>query len=122
MIFLKIALGVFFLRILVERWQRWVVYNVVTLASLFGFGYFVYTIFQCGVPSSTDGSRFWEKEIDGKCYSKPAEVLGLGYAHAIITALSDVCLAIVPIPVLKKARIKRREKIIVWGILLLGSV
>ncbi len=122
MIFLKIALGIFFLRILVERWQRWMVYNVVTLAGLFGFGYFAFTIFQCGVPSSTDGSRFWEKEIDGKCLSKPSTVLGLAYAHAIITALSDVCMALLPISVLKKARIKRREKIIVWSILLLGSV
>jgi hypothetical protein len=122
MVFLKISLGIFFLRILIDRWQRLVVNYVVGLAGGFGFAYFFFSVFQCGVPSSTNGATFWEKELSNECASSTPVVLALAYAYAVITATSDVCLALLPIPVLKKARIKKREKLVVCAILLLAVV
>jgi hypothetical protein len=120
MVFLKISLGIFFLRILVERWQRRVVYLVVGLSCFFGFGYFWYAVFQCGVPNQ--GNKFWEKKIAKECSSTRAQVLGTGYAHAALTAMTDLSMALLPIPMLRRARITYKEKLVVGGILALAAV
>jgi hypothetical protein len=119
MIFLKISLGIFFLRILVEKWQRATVYWVVGISTLFNFGYFWFVAFQCGVPNS--GAEFWEKKITRQCASS-GMILGFGYTQAGLSFLTDVCLAALPIPVLMRARIRKREKWVVGGILIMAAM
>jgi hypothetical protein len=118
-LFFKISLAIFYLRLLVEPWRRRVVYFVVGFATLVGFGYFVYAVFQCGVP---DGD-FWEKRITGQCKgdTKP-KVMGAAYFHAAVVAITDITLVSVPIPVVLRAKITVHEKYVVGGILTMAGL
>lgn len=117
MISLKISLGIFFLRILVERVYRKLVWGTLCLTTFVGTGYMFFAIFQCGVPN---GKTFWNKKLAGQCVSVPG-CLAFGYIHAIIGACTDLFLSVLPIPVVLKAKITKREKLIIVGILALAT-
>jgi hypothetical protein len=119
MICFKISLALFFLRILIERWQHRVVYAVVTLSTLVGVGYFWYAIFECGVPNDD----YWEKLITHQCKGATDKlILGIGDLHAAVNAFTDIVLISLPIPVIIRAKLALREKIVVTGILLLAAM
>ena len=94
MIALKLSLGAFFLRILVGPIQRGAVWGILCLTTLIGTGYFFFAVFQCGVPN---GKTFWERKLAGQCVSQGG-CLAFGYVHAIIGAITDLLLSLLPIP------------------------
>jgi len=100
---------------LIEKWQRTVVYTIVTVFACLAFAYFWFTVFQCGVPNSD----FWLKGLLGQCVSS-ASILGLGYSHGIISALTDFILVGVSVPMIKDAKLLFKEKLIVIGIICLA--
>ena len=102
-----------------ERWQRRAVYTLMAISTLFGTGYFFFAIFQCGLPGQ--GETFWQKKISGHCY-RPRVTNGVGFTHAIVNAVTDVLMAALPIPMIRKSRIKKREKQIIYGILFLAAM
>jgi hypothetical protein len=118
-LFFKISLGLFFLRILVKKWQRRTVYGAVVIASFVSFCYFWFAIFQCGVPNDS----FWEKIISHQCPGdRKSVMLGVSYTHATITALTDLTLAFLPVPILIKLRIPFKEKVVVSSIMLMATM
>jgi hypothetical protein len=119
MMLIKISLGIFFLRILVERWQRRIVYFMVTLSTATGFAYFWYAVFQCGLPNS-GGLTFWEKVITKKCNTTPLQANSAAYVHGGVQVLTDISMLLVPLPVIYGARITRKEKQIVFGIFMIA--
>jgi rhodopsin domain-containing protein len=104
---------------MVERWQKRTVYVLVALSTLMGTGYFLFAVFQCGVPG--EGKAFWQKKIGGQC-DKQQDNSGVGYAHAILNAVTDILLAAIPIPMIRKSLIKPKEKRIVYFILVLATM
>ncbi|KAH7131876.1 hypothetical protein B0J11DRAFT_565468 [Dendryphion nanum] len=62
-------------------------------------------------------AKFWDDRIPGGCVNKPA----LWYANAAINILQDVSLIILPIFILRKLIIPRKEKISLCIILGLGG-
>lgn len=118
MISLKISLALFYSRILREKWQRTTANGIAILCATFGFAYFWYTVFQCGVPGQ--GETFWIKTITHECVNR-ASILGFGYTHAIISAGTDIALSIMPIPMIRKSNMPSKEKIIISVILLLAA-
>jgi hypothetical protein len=119
MICLKLSLGIFFLRIMVDQTQRRIIYFVVSLSAGFGAIYFFFIVFQCGAP--IQGATFWERYISRQCVPDAA-VLAMGYTHAIITALTDATFAVLPIGLVRRAKLHPRQKIVVGGILIIGAV
>jgi hypothetical protein len=103
---------------MVEKWQKTTCYILMTASTLVGVGYFMFAIFQCGRPGAA--TAFWEKKMMGQCV-KPNEIRAAGYLHAIVNALTDICMALLPIPMISKSRLKRREKHTVYGILGLAA-
>jgi len=95
MLVLKIALAIFFLRIMVSPWQRRIVFAAAGLSTVFNTGYFFYAIFQCGIPQGP--YIFFIKKISGQCITA-AQILGVAYTHGAITALTDLVFAIIPRP------------------------
>jgi hypothetical protein len=121
MIFSKISLGLFFLRILVERWQKRILYGIIGLSTAVGIGYFFYAVFACGNPDS--GERYWERKIAHQCTGGSlALVDGIGFTHGIVMALTDITLASLPIPVIRRSKMARREKMVIYGILVLAAL
>ena len=119
MIFIKLSLGIFFLRITVDRIQRRIIYAVIAISVSFGTIYFFFIVFQCGAP--IQGATFWERFISRKCVP-PSAVLAMGYTHALLNAITDVTLAVLPIGLVRKAKLHPHQKIIVGGILVIGAM
>lgn len=113
---LKIALGLFYLRIMPKPWQRNTIYGTVTFAVIYGIFFFFFTIFQCGSPSD-----FLLKEFEGKCVSA-AVLWPVLFSASLINAISDWTLAILPILVLAKSKMALPAKISAGCLISLGAL
>jgi hypothetical protein len=114
----KVSLGLFFLRLLKHPMQRRLIIVVVTIFSLFTIGYFFFAMFQCGMPI---GDRYWTRRVAHECLPYSAG-LGLAYAHAALTAGTDLMFIILPISVVRNSQLTTREKWTVATIMSIGTV
>jgi hypothetical protein len=118
MITLKISLGLFFNRIMNEKWQKKALAITMSITLFVGIGYWLFSIFQCGIPNK--GAAFWQKKLGNMCASD-ATAIGLGYTSGLVNAIGDVILCGLPIPVILKARLSSKEKAIISGIFVLAT-
>jgi len=116
-ILVKISFAMFFLRIITERWQRWMVICSMVTYTVYATSYLLLTIFQCGLPQD-----FFVREVLSTCPVTFAVLRPLGYIQASLNAFTDWLFAIVPIFVLRKSLMPFRTKLTVYGLLSLGSV
>jgi hypothetical protein len=114
--FLKISLGLFFLRVVLKKWQRKVVYATVFLSTIINIYHTIFIIFSCGDPR-----YYLEHMVQMKCVRKSVE-LGLAYEQAAVTTITDFVFALLPLPLLWNASMDRRSKISVGCILGLGTL
>lgn len=119
MIFLKISLGLFFLRIMFQKSYRYIIFVVMFLSTLVGVMYFFFIIFQCGTP--VGGTTFWYRFLAHQCVPDTA-VLAMGYTHAVTIALTDIIFAVLPVVFLSRAGFGTRKKAVVGSILAIGAV
>jgi hypothetical protein len=119
MMLLKLAIALFFCRILRGKWQQIVIYCIATLSVVFGFAYFWFAVFQCGVPGQGE-EQFWWKKATGQCVNE-ASILGFGYSHAIISAGTDVVLSAMPISIMRRSNTTTLEMVTLCGILFLAA-
>ncbi|KAI5246976.1 hypothetical protein E4T43_02453 [Aureobasidium subglaciale] len=111
---LKLSLAVFFLRIVLEKWQRRTIIISTVVFSFYTFGFFFVAIFQCGDPS-----KYLLHKVQGKCMSWSA--LGpLNYTHGVMNALTDWVFVSLPILVVRKANMRGRDKWSVVFVLIVG--
>lgn len=113
---LKIALGVLLLRVLVEKWQTYIIYATLCITTSYSTCYFFIVLFQCGAPS--DFVIHW---LGDSCLT-PSVILGTSYTHAVVNAVADWTFAILPVFFLIRTDLDVRSKISVGAILALGSV
>ncbi|KAK3113623.1 hypothetical protein LTR53_008924 [Teratosphaeriaceae sp. CCFEE 6253] len=112
----KIALGLFFLRIMVDKWQRYTIYGTVGFAFVYGIGFFFFAVFQCGNPA-----HFLEKQILGTCVTGDA-LYAVNLTAGIINAVADWILALLPVVLLRKAQMPLPAKITAGCLMALGAV
>jgi hypothetical protein len=113
---LKISLAIFFLRIVVRRWHRRVIWIVTSIYTVYAVAFAFVAVFQCGIPTN-----FLIKEASGICIHD--EVLQpMNYVHASLNAISDWTFACLPIFVLWNSQIPRSAKISSGFLLSLGAV
>jgi hypothetical protein len=119
MLTLKISLGLFFLRIMSEKWQKWIIYVTLFISTSFGISNFFFSIFQCGYFNSI--WVFLERRITLEhCVSRAAG-LGMSYTQSAVATLSDWTFAALPLFVLKDLHMQKREKYTIMFILSLGA-
>ncbi|KAE9990961.1 hypothetical protein EG327_000674 [Venturia inaequalis] len=114
--FLKISLGLFFLRVVSKKWQRKVVYATMFLSTIINIYHTVFVVFSCGSPQ-----HYLERMIQMKCVRKSVE-LGLAYEQAAVTTITDFVFALLPLPLLWNLSMDRRSKTLVGCILGLGTL
>jgi len=114
MVFLKISLGIFYLRFISQHWQRVVIYTTVALNTLYGVLLFFVAIFQCGDPT-----LYLSNELKAICMPN-GPLYGVQLTGAIVNASTDWILALLPIFVLAKANMPKRTKASAGCIILLG--
>jgi hypothetical protein len=116
---LKVSVCIFFLRVMVRPWQRWFIFTSLFFATAVNLTYFFIIIFQCGVPSG-GGLKFLMRQLAQTCLKKE-EFLAASYIHGVITTLTDIGFAILPVTILKESTLGMRERVTVVGILTLAA-
>lgn len=115
MVIFKISLGIFYLRILISRWQRVTLYITVAISSFSGTFYFFMVLFQCGTPAN-----YLHNALTDNCVGGGQVYIIVGMVAGVINAVSDIILAILPVTLLYKAAIPFPAKISAALILFLG--
>lgn len=116
MIFSKISIGIFLLRIIVERIQVWFIYMALTINVLTGLVFFFVTTLQC-----QPVSYFWHKSQPGKCILIDI-IIGLTYLYSSLNIICDFTFALLPIFIVRKLNMKRRMKIAIIPLLSMGCI
>jgi len=114
---LKISLGIFFNRIIVTPWQRYIIYGIVALSTLQSLANFFFIIFRCG---SSPG-HYLIMQLEGKCAPRWLNLLFL-YMHAAVTTITDWIFATLPVCILWNSKMDIRSKLSVGFILALGAL
>jgi len=116
-IFLKFSLALFFLRIVVESWQRNVIIYSLVVYTMFAFAYFAVTSFGCGDPA-----KYLERTAQNKCISVVDVVIPMSYAQTSANALMDWIYVVLPILALWNLRMPRSTKTWASALILLGAL
>jgi hypothetical protein len=119
MIFAKVSIGYFLLRVTVSRIHRRIIYTMVYLTVVTGIVFLFVTAFQC-----TPISYFWER-IDpskpGHCINIDT-IIGLTYFFSSVNALCDFTFGLLPVFLVWDLKMDRKEKIALVPILGMGCV
>ncbi|KAH0367354.1 hypothetical protein KCU65_g4678, partial [Aureobasidium melanogenum] len=115
---LKLALAIFFLRIIPENfsWQRKTIYVSTGIYTTYGIIFTFIVIFQCGNPAN-----FFIQEVRKACMSDNI-LQPLYYAAGGMNALTDWLFSLLPVTVIWSAAIPRSMKISAGCLLGLGSL
>jgi len=112
----KIALGMFYLRIMVRLQQQRIVYATIAISTVYGVFFFFFTLFQCGDPA-----QFFVREFALKCLPNRV-LLPVNIVAGIVNTLAEWIFAVLPIFMIRKADMPRAAKISAAGLLILGTV
>ncbi|KAG6228244.1 hypothetical protein E4U34_004678 [Claviceps purpurea] len=115
MMFIKLSIGVFLLRIATQKAYIWAIRIVLVIITLWSIGLFIWNLFQC-----TPIEKQWDFRItDGQC-AGAGEVLTAAYALSVMTIVTDWFFALIPIPMLWGVKMSTQAKTTVILILSLG--
>lgn len=116
MLFLKLSLGAFFLRVLVTPLQRNFVYVMMVISVIANIIEGVWVNFLCGVP---DGHYYFH--ILRKECASVATQAGIAYSQAAVNTFTDIGLAFMPVWLLWRMQMKTSTKVSVGAILILAT-
>ncbi|KAF2442682.1 hypothetical protein P171DRAFT_415786 [Karstenula rhodostoma CBS 690.94] len=120
--FLKISLGLFFLRLLTKPWQTRLFHIILVISGVFGIFYFFFTLFVCGDPTKLADSLIGAR---AKHCAPVWFSLTTGYIYGIINVVADWIFTLIPIVILMDSTMDRRSKIsvgIVMSFAAVGSI
>lgn len=116
MIFSKISIGIFLLRIIVERIQVWFIYGALAINVMTGLVFFFVTTLQC-----QPVSYFWHKGQPGTCVPIGI-IIALTYLYSSLNIICDFTFALLPIFIVRKLNMKRRMKVAIIPLLSMGCI
>lgn len=114
-LFLKLSLGLFFLRVVLVKWQRRIIYGIMIMSTTVQSYHAFLLVFSCGNPKTYPDSM-----VMGQCLPRNVQV-DLAYVQGAVTTLTDFLFALLPIPLLWKTTLDTRSKLSVAFVLLLGT-
>lgn len=118
MVSVKLCITLVLLRFVVEEWHRRVVIVVGSVIQIYNIVFvFVYS-FQC-----TPVSFFWTRVLDdttGHCI-KIYALFSTGYTYVGLNVFYDVTMAVLPWFMVRRMQLDLRRKLMVVGVLALGS-
>jgi len=115
---LKIAVGLFLLRITTHAIHIWIIRIIMIVAAFLGIAYTLLVIFQCNPIS------FWwdlDPNSNGRCLSANLVVI-FTYAVSGLNSFADWTFGILPIFIVKDLQMKKRAKVVVSGIIGLAAM
>jgi hypothetical protein len=115
-ILLKISLGLFFLRIITDRWRRNVIYASVAINTVYGIIYFGLCTFGCGDPS-----RYLRHLSLQQCISIRDVVIPASYVFTGLNAALDWIMALLPISTIWNLKMPRTTKFWAYLLMFMGA-
>ncbi|TWU75972.1 hypothetical protein ED733_006810 [Metarhizium rileyi] len=112
--FFKVALLISYLRLLQgtdHKVYRMVVWATIVIVFLAHLGCALSLVFAC-----TPVEKSWKPWVEGSCLHPGPSFTG----YAIVTIVSDIVVAVLPIPVLLKLNVRLEKKLGLVGIFMLG--
>lgn len=117
MIGAKISIGMFLLRVTVNKVHRWVIYIAMGLTVLTGLVFFFTTLLQC-----SPISFFWNKSLEnGWCISVDV-IIGLTFFYSVVSVICDFTFAILPMFLVWGLNMSLRTRLVLIPILGMGCV
>jgi membrane-anchored glycerophosphoryl diester phosphodiesterase (GDPDase) len=117
MISAKISIGIFLLRVAVNKIHRTIILTVMGLSVLTGCVFFFVTLFQC-----SPISFFWDRQLPGgKCVNVYV-IIGLTYLYSAVSAICDFTFGILPIFMVWNLNMARDAKLMLIPILSMACV
>ncbi|KAM0232664.1 hypothetical protein ACHAP5_010671 [Fusarium lateritium] len=111
--FSKMALALFYRRLSPQRWWRWSVYSVLFLVACYNLAIMLVIIFGC-----TPFEKSWDFTIlEGSCVNRPAVYI----CTAILGIVSDLILLVMPLPMILRLQMPRRQKAGLVVLFVIGS-
>ncbi|KAK6510496.1 hypothetical protein TWF506_009602 [Arthrobotrys conoides] len=110
LLFIKLSILAFYIKISPQRWYRNTVYAVGIFVIAWSITFIFAYIFECPRPSTV-----WSLDFPRGCVNLPA----LYYSTASINIASDLIILLLPIPVLQKLQINKQRK---WALIAIFSV
>jgi hypothetical protein len=117
MMMLKISLGIFFARIVVQQWQVRLIYITISINIFSSIAAFFYCLFRCG----PNINNYVMQQLTLQCTPRPLDRF-MAYQAAGITTLTDIVFVTLPIFILWNANMDRRTKLSVGFILCLAAL
>ncbi|KAL2801594.1 hypothetical protein BJX63DRAFT_442175 [Aspergillus granulosus] len=116
LLFVKMSLLIFYLRLDPRRAMKWTVYALLFVVVGVSIASFCVLAFSCFPPA-----KFWDLTgaAAGKCMD-PVQQQIFYEANGILNIITDVLIYIVPIPMLWGVRISKRRKCAILGVFGLG--
>ena len=113
---IKVSIGLLLLRLVVKRYQIWMIRSVIGFTCLYCFILFFVILFQCSPPD-----KFWNPTKEGHCLPQYVVING-AYMHTATLVAADLILAAIPAVLLWNANMTRGKKAVVGSILVIGSL
>ncbi|EAT82067.2 hypothetical protein SNOG_10673 [Parastagonospora nodorum SN15] len=105
-IFLKFSIGIFLLRIAVDRSHRIILWTCLIAIQVYSVYFFFIFTFQCWPVS-----YFWEQFRGGKGHCIPSNVIvNSFYGYSALSCVTDWTFSIVPIFIVRKLQMNSRKK------------
>ncbi|KAM3509948.1 hypothetical protein MY10362_000291 [Beauveria mimosiformis] len=115
MMFVKLSIGVFLLRLSARKVYTIIIKISLVVVTLYTLGVFFWDVFQC-MPVA----KQWDYRItEGHCASGQ-DIINAAYAISVLTVVSDWLYALLPIPMLWNVKMTKQAKVTVVLILGLG--
>ncbi|GJC88176.1 hypothetical protein ColLi_11014 [Colletotrichum liriopes] len=115
MLFIKLSIGFFLLRLSNSKFYNWIIYVSSAIVTVWSLVIFFWNLFQCSPVEAQ-----WDYAIpNSKCVS-PDAVVAAAYSISVMTILSDWLYALLPIPMIWSVKMTKQAKATVIVILGLG--
>ncbi|KAK2589731.1 hypothetical protein QQS21_012588 [Conoideocrella luteorostrata] len=115
MMFVKLSIGVFLLRLATQKVYIWTIRIALVIVTLWSIGIFIWNLFQC-----TPVEKQWDFRITTGHCATGDDIIAATYALSVMTVLSDWFFALIPIPMLWGVKMTKQAKATVIVILGLG--
>lgn len=115
MMFIKFSIGVFLVRLSVQRRYNWIVSVSMAAILAWSLTFFFWDVFQCDPVAAQ-----WDYTIPNATCVSPQAVVDAAYALSVLNTLTDWLYALLPIPMIWHVEMTAQAKATVVAILGMG--
>jgi hypothetical protein len=115
MMFIKLSIAVFLLRLAVQKRYRYTLWISMSIVAIWSSVIFFWDVFQCKPVHAQ-----WDYTIADKQCVTSEEIVSAAYSISVMTILTDWLYALLPIPMVWKVKMTIQAKLTVIMVLGLG--